>query len=124
MSHFSEPPYFLLVAGVSCTNLWLSLQQRLNKLCRSGLARASKAIAKLQIGGLLLVPFLGICAGVYLSFLRVRNFWLSMLSHAVAVPLTLLLGLLVWLQLGSMLNLVERKGFQAIDIDSWPKGGI
>jgi len=46
-----------------------------------------------------------------------------MLSHAVAVPLTLLLGLLV-LQLGSMLNLVERKGFQAIDIDSWPKGGI
>jgi len=85
-------------------------------------ARASKAIAKLQIGGLLLVPFLGICGVcIFLSSgLEIFGFP-AMLSYAVAVPLTLLLGLLVWLQLGSMLNLVERKGFQAIDIDSWPK---
>jgi len=62
--------------------------------------------AKLRIGGLLLVPFLGICAGVFFSGLEILAF---QLSHAVAVPpLTLLLGLLVWLQLGSML-LVERK---------------
>jgi len=63
MSYFSEPPYFLLVAGLLVAlTCGTALQQRLNKVQKS--ARASKANAKLQIGGLLLVPFLGICAGV------------------------------------------------------------
>jgi O-antigen/teichoic acid export membrane protein len=128
MSYFSEPPYFLLVAGLlvalTCgTAFAATLKQIVQKWSND---RASKSIAKLRIGGLLLVPFLGICAGVCIflfSGLEIFGFpaWLS---YAVAVPLTLLLGLLVWLQLGSMLALVERQGFQAIDIDSWPKGDI
>lgn len=128
MSYFSEPPYFLLVAGLlvalTCGSAFAATLKQIVQKWSS--ARASKAIAKLQIGGQLLVPFLGICAGVCIflsSGLEIFGFP-AMLSYVVAVPLTLLLGLLVWLQLGSMLNLVERKGFQAIDIDSWPKGGI
>ena len=128
MSYFPEPPYFLLVAGLlvalTCGAAFAGTLKQIVEKWSS--ARASKAIAKLQIGGLLLVPFLGICAGVCIflsSGLEIFGFpaWLS---YAVAVPLTLLLGLLVWLQLGSMFALVDRQGFQAIDIDSWPKGGI
>ena len=122
MSYFSEPPYFLLVAGLlvalTCGSAFAATLKQIVQKWSSD--RASK-ISKLQVGGVLLVPFLGICAGVCLflsSGLEIFGFpgWLS---YAVAVPLTLLLGLLIWLQLGSMLNLVERKGFQELDIDSW-----
>jgi hypothetical protein len=122
MSYYPEPPYFLLVIGLlvalTCGAAFAAtLKQIVQKWSRD---RASKAIAKLRIG-ILLVPFLGICAGVCIflsSGLEIFGFpvWLS---YAVAVTLTLLLGLLVWLQLGSMLALVEQRGFEAIDIDSW-----
>ena len=124
MSYFPEPPYFLLVIGLlvalTCgTAFSATLKQIVQKWSS---ARVGNTIAQLRIGGVLLVPFLGICVGVCIflgSGLEV--FGLSTwLSYALAVPLTLLLGLLIWLQLGSMLSLVERKGFQAIDIDSWP----
>ena len=122
MSYFSEPPYFLLVAGLlvalTCGSAFAAT---LKQIVQKWSSDRGGSISKLQIGGVLLVPFLGICAGVCMflsSGLEIFGFpgWLS---YAVAVPLTLLLGLLIWLQLGSMLNLVERKGFQAIDIDSW-----
>lgn len=122
MSYFSEPPYFVLVAGLlvslTCGSAFAATLKQIVQKWSSN--RASK-ISNLQIGGALLVPFLGICAGVCLflsSGLEIFGFpgWLS---YAVAIPLTLLLGLLIWLQLGSMLNLVERKGFQELDIDSW-----
>ena len=124
MSYFPEPPYFLLVIGLlvalACGTAFAATLKQIVQNWSS--ARVGNAIAQLRIGGLLLVPFLGICAGVCLflsSGLEIFGVT-SWFSYAVAVPLTLLLGLLIWLQLGSMLALVERKGFQAIDIDSWP----
>ena len=123
MSYYPEPPYFLLVVGLlialtSGSAFAATLKELVQKWSSN---RAAKATAQLRIGGTLLVPFLGIAAGVVVflaSGLEIFGFptWFS---YAVAVPLTLLLGLLVWLQLGSMLILVEQKGFRAIDIDSW-----
>ncbi len=123
MYYSSEPPYLLLAIGfliaLTCGSAFAgTLKQIVQKWSD---ARTNSAIARLQTRQLLL-PFLGICAGVCMflsSGLEIFGFpaWLS---YAVAVPLTLLIGLLVWLQLGSMLTLVERKGLQAaMDLDSW-----
>ena len=121
MSYFSEPPYFLLVAGLlvasTCGAAFAATLKQIVQKWSSD--RAADVVARLRTGQLL-VPFLGISVGVCMflaSGLEIFAFpgWLS---YAVAVPLTLLLGLLVWFQLGSMFALVERQGFEAIDIDS------
>ena len=130
MSYYPEPPYFLLVAGImvalSCgTAFAATLKQIVQKWSSDAYSkgealRTPNINARLPVGRLL-VPFLGIAGGVCFFLeagLEIFGFpgWFA---YAVAVPLTLLLGLLVWLQLGSMLALVEQKGFQSIDIDSW-----
>ena len=123
MYYYPEPPYFLLVAGLlsaltSGTAFAATLKQILQKWSRDRSVGVSNSLRT----GQLLVPFVGISAGVCLflgSGLEIFGFpdWLC---YIVAVPLTLLIGLLVWLQLGSMFALVERKGFQsALDLDSW-----
>jgi cation transporter-like permease len=122
MYYISEPPYFLLVAGLfvaltSGAAFSGTLKQIVNKWSA---ARAAEAIAKLPTGQLV-VPFLGISAGVCMflaSGMEIFGFT-KMLSYIVAVPLTLATCLLVWYQLNSMLALVEREGTQAFNIDSW-----
>jgi len=122
MSYYPEPPYFLVVIGIlvaltSGTAFSATLKQIVQKWSS---ARAANVKTQFQTGQLL-VPFLGICAGVciFLSAgLEIFGF-IGWLSYAVAVPLTLLIALLIWRQLGSMLTLVEKEGFRAIDIDSW-----
>lgn len=123
MSYYPEPPYFLLVIGLlialtSGSAFAATLKEIVQKWSND---RAAKTVARLRIGGWLLVPFLGIAAGVIIflaSGLEIFGFP-ALLSYTVAIPLTLLISFLVWYQLGSMLTLVEQKGFQAIDIDSW-----
>lgn len=128
MSYYPEPPYFLLVGGLlialtSGTAFAGTLKQIVQKWSSERTANVKNA--QLRTTGILLVPFLGISGGVCFFLaagIEIFGFpgWFS---YAVAVPLTLLLGLLVWLQLGSMFALVEREGFESIDIDSWPKAG-
>lgn len=122
MYYFPEPPYFLLVAGLlvslTCGTAFAGTLKEIVQKWSSD--RAADVVARLRTRQLL-IPFLGISAGVCMflsSGLEIFGFpgWLS---YAVAVPLTLLIGLLVWFQLGSMFALVERQGFEAIDIDSW-----
>ena len=122
MSYYPEPPYFLVVIGIlvaltSGAAFAATLKQIVQKWSSD---RAAKVKAQLRTRQLL-VPFLGIAAGVCIflaSGLEVFGFT-TWLSYVVAMPLSLLIALLVWLQLGSMLTLVEKEGFQAIDIDSW-----
>ncbi len=69
----------------------------------------------------LFVPFLGITSGIFLflySGLQIFGFP-SSLALGVALPLGLLTCLLVWLQLGSMLDFVQSRGMQSLDLDSW-----
>lgn len=122
MSYYPEPPYFLLVIGIlvaltSGTAFSATLKQIVQKWSGD---RAANVKAQLPTGQLI-VPFLGISAGVciFLSAgLEIFGF-IGWLSYAVAIPLTLLIGFLVWYQLGSMFALVEKKGFQSLDLDSW-----
>ena len=129
MYYSLEPPYFLLIAGLlasltSGAAFAATLKQIVQKWSsdRDGATTegVSKTVARLSTEQLL-VPFLGISAGVciFLSAgLEIFGFptWLS---YAVSVPLTILIGLLIWLQLGSMMAFVEQRGFQALDLDSF-----
>ena len=122
MSYYPEPPYFLLVIGIlvaltSGTAFSATLRQIVQKWSSD---RATNTKAQLPTGQLL-IPFLGISAGVCIflsSGLEIFGF-IGWLAYAVAVPLTLMIGFLVWYQLGSMFALVEQKGFQSLDLDSW-----
>lgn len=120
--YLPEPPYFLLVAGLfvaltSGAAFSATLKIIVQKWSSD---RTADAIAKFATNQLV-IPFLGISVGVCLflgSGLEIFGFT-SLLSYLVAIPLTLLIGLLVWRQLGSMLALVEKEGFEAINIDFW-----
>lgn len=122
MSYYPEPPYFLLVVGIlvaltSGTAFSATLKQIVQKWSSDRAANTKAQLPTEQ----LLIPFLGISAGVCIflsSGLEVFGF-IGWLSYAVAVPLTLMIGFLVWYQLGSMFALVEKKGFQSLDLDSW-----
>lgn len=117
----TDPPYFLLVAGIlmaltSGAAFAATLKLIVQKWSSDRAAKVSATLPTQK----LLVPYLGISGGVcfFLSAgLEIFGFpaWLA---YSVALPLTLLIGLLVWFQLRSMFALVEREGFAAIDIDS------
>lgn len=118
----AEPPYFLLVAGLlvaltSGAAFSATLKQIVQKWSD---AKAVNETAKMPTRQLV-VPFLGISAGVCMflcSGLTIFGFT-NLLAYPIGGAITLLSGLLVWFQLNSMLALAEREGFQAFNIDSW-----
>jgi hypothetical protein len=40
-------------------------------------------------------------------------------SYAIALPMTIFIGALVWTQLGKLLDQLQRGGSKAIDLDSF-----
>nr|WP_305082384.1 hypothetical protein [Oculatella sp. LEGE 06141] len=122
VSYFSEPPYFLLVAGLfaglACGLAFeATLKQSVLDWSRN---RSTRTLANMR-GMQLLVPFLGICGGICVflaSGLEVFGFP-NELSYIVAVSLTLFTGILIWSQLGKILVQLERGGSKALDLDSF-----
>ncbi|HEY9744430.1 MAG TPA: hypothetical protein V6C90_28390 [Coleofasciculaceae cyanobacterium] len=122
MYYFPEPPYFLLVFGLfagitSGAAFEATLRQRVREWSKN---RSSRTLAQMK-GFELLIPFLGIAAGicVFLSAgLEIFGFPLW-LSYSVSLPLTLLIGFMVWSQLGKLLNQLERGGSKALDLDAF-----
>lgn len=117
-----DPPYFLLVAGMlAALTSGLAFEATLKELVQEwARTRSSRMLAKLQ-GMQMQLPFLGICTGVCVflgSGLEIFGFptWLS---YAISVPLTIFMGLLVWLQLGKLLEQLDRGGSRALDLDSF-----
>lgn len=121
MYYFPEPPYFLLVFGLfagltSGAAFEATLRQKVQEWSRN---RSSRTLAQMK-GFELLIPFLGIAAGicVFLSAgLEIFGFP-SWLSYSVSLPLTLFIGFLVWSQLSKLLNQLERGGSKALDLDA------
>ncbi len=65
------------------------------------------------------LPFLGILIGVCLflsSGVEVFGFG-TLTAYEFSMPLTLLTGLLVWNQLEKILNLLQKGGSKALDLD-------
>ena len=117
-----EPPYVLLVVGLlaalTCGSAFTAtLKLIVQKWQNEGAENGNASLSIQQM----FVPFLGIVGGLCLfltSGLEIFGFP-SFLAYAVGVPITLVMALLLWKQLGSMMALVERQGFQSLDLDSF-----
>lgn len=123
MYYFSdvEPPYFLLVAGLlagmaSGVAFETTLKQLVREWAKN---RSTRTLMNLQ-GTQLLVPFIGISAGVCVFLaagLEIFGFPFP-LSYIISLPLTVLISWLIWSQLGKLLIQLDRGGSQALDLDS------
>ncbi|MFQ3618588.1 MAG: hypothetical protein SNJ57_17060 [Cyanobacteriota bacterium] len=120
--YYSSAPYFLFVAGLlaglaSGAAFSATLKQQVGEWDKN---RSTRTLANMQ-GPQLLVPFLGISGGVCFFLaagLEIFGFP-TKLAYAVAIPLTVLTGLLVWTQLARLLAQLERGGSKALDLDSF-----
>ncbi|WP_333348204.1 hypothetical protein [Microcoleus sp. LAD1_D1] len=120
--YFPEPPYFLMSAGLlagmaSGVAFEATLKQSVQQWSKNRSTRTLANLPRLQ----LVIPFLGMAAGICVflaSGMEIFGFP-KLLSYALALPLTLLTGWLVWTQLGKLLIELERGGSQALDLDSF-----
>lgn len=122
MYYFPEPPYVLLIAGllISLTSgaaFDAVLKQSVRDWSKN---RSTRRLATMR-GIQLFFPFVGIALGacVFLSAgMEVFGFP-SKLAYAIALPLTVFIGWLVWWQLGKILAELDRGGSAALDLDSF-----
>jgi hypothetical protein len=124
MYYFPEqPPYFLiavgffmaLTSGAALSGTLTVIAKKLKSQQEPGNSGTRVFIKQL------VVPFIGITAGVVLfvvSGLEIFGFP-PILAYGIGFPISLLTSLLMWVQLGSMLAFVEREGgMKSLDLDS------
>jgi hypothetical protein len=117
-----DPPYFLfavsLVAGLACGHAFeVTLRNLVNLWSRS---KSTRVMLELKSSSIK-VPYLAmtISIAVFMST-GLEIFGLpTTFGYAVAIPITILIALLVWRQLGQMLIELERGGSAALDLDSF-----
>ncbi|MBC1236093.1 hypothetical protein [Nostoc sp. 2RC] len=116
-----QPPYFLLVVGFfAALTSGIALSGTLKVIVQKWPRERSENTKPNSSLKQLFVPFLGITAGICLfmsSGLEIFGFP-TLLALGVGLPISLLTCLLVWLQLGSMLNFAQSRGMQSLDLDA------
>jgi len=116
----SEPPYLLLLFGILISVTCGTAFEKVLKANVEQWYQTSKSEDPNPVQTpSLFIPFLGICVGIF-CFLGaglevVINAW--KISGAIALPLTLLTGRLVWSQLGKLLVKLQQGGSQALDLE-------
>jgi hypothetical protein len=115
-----EPPIFLLVAALASSVLCgLAFQgalvEDLNDWKKNPTARSITSLQSIN----LVLPFIGMAIG--------SSFFLSSgveifgfpakVAYSISIPMAILVGWLVWSQLGSVLRQIEQGGSAAIDLD-------
>lgn len=122
MYYSFEPPYFLLLASLlaslaSGAAFEAVLKQSVRDWQKNRSTRTLENLRGLQ----LFLPFLGIAVGsaVFLAA-GVEIFGLpTRFAYALSIPMTLLVGWLVWSQLGKILVQLQEGGSQALDLDGF-----
>jgi hypothetical protein len=118
---YYDPPYFLLIvglfAGITCGRAFeVTLRQAVKTWSET---RSTRILQQLQ-GFSLVVPFLGICAGICIflaSGLYIFGLPLQF-SYITSLVLTVMTGVLIWSQLRNLLLLLQSGGSKAIDLDA------
>jgi Mn2+/Fe2+ NRAMP family transporter len=115
-----EPPYFLLIAGLFIgLTCGLAFQETLKQFVNDwSKNRSTRSLANLKGAGLPL-PFIGICVGVVMflaSGLGVFGIPTTF-CYSFSLIFTILIGGLVWYQLGKILIQLEQGGSKALDLD-------
>ncbi|AFY75624.1 MAG: hypothetical protein IGR93_18975 [Hydrococcus sp. C42_A2020_068] len=120
--YLPEPPYFLIFVGLfagitSGLAFEASLKQIVQEWSKTGMSETLKQAqgVKLQL------PFLAMSVGICVflaSGLEVFLFdrWLT---YAIALPVTIFIAALVWIQLGKLLKQLQQGGSKAIDLDAF-----
>ncbi|BAY07390.1 hypothetical protein [Calothrix sp. NIES-2098] len=116
-----HPPYFLLLFGllIALTS-GIALSGTLKVIVQKWPSDRAENVKPRSSLKQLVVPFLGITGGICLflySGFEIFGFP-TLLALGVGLPLGLLTCLLLWVQLGSMLEFAERRGMQSLDLDS------
>ena len=122
MYSFPEPPYFLLLVGLfagitSGAAFEATLKQKVQEWSKN---RSTRTLVQMK-GVPLVLPFLGIAGGICIFLaagLEIFGFP-SWLSYSISLPLTILIGVLVWSQLAKLLAQLEKGGSKALDLDSF-----
>jgi hypothetical protein len=122
MPMFFDPPYFLLFFGLFAgLTSGIAFQATLKEQAMAWKTnRSTRSIAQMRSIQLKL-PFWGITIGIGIFLtagLEVFGFP-PVLAFGVAIPLTIVSSLFIWLQLGSMLKQIETGGFKVLDLDSF-----
>lgn len=122
MYNYPSPPYFLLFfglfSGLTCGLAFeATLRQKVQEWSKK---RSTRTLAQMK-GLQLLMPFLGITAGIAVflaSGLEIFGFpaWMC---YTISLPLTLIISFLVWSQLSKLLGQLERGGSKALDLDAF-----
>ena len=121
MYYLPSPPYFLIVFGLfagiaSGLAFEATLKLKVKEWSQKPSDSAKKGVKPWE----LFLPFLGICAGICVflaSGLEIFNI-LRWITYAIALPLTIFIGNLIWSQLGKLLLQLKQGGSQALDLDS------
>ena len=117
----TEPPYLLLLVGfLMALTSGLALSGTMKVMVQQWQPASSNGSSSSSLLQKLSVPFLGITGGVSLflsSGLEIFGFPTT-LALGVGLPVSLLTCVLVWLQLGSMLDFAQRQGMRSLDLDS------
>ncbi|MDZ8051017.1 MAG: hypothetical protein RMX68_022840 [Aulosira sp. ZfuVER01] len=116
-----HPPYFLLLVGLlTALTSGVALSGTLKVIVQKWPSDRAENVKPRSPLKQLVVPFLGITGGICLflySGFEIFGFP-TLLALGVGLPVGLLTCLLLWVQLGSMLEFVERQGMQSLDLDS------
>ncbi|WP_016953440.1 hypothetical protein [Anabaena sp. PCC 7108] len=117
-----QPPYFLLLVGfLTALTSGLALSGTLKVIVQKWPSVPQESVKSSSSLKQLFIPFIGITGGTCLfmsSGLEIFGFP-SPLALGVGLPLSLLTCLLVWFQLGSLLDFAKSRGMQSLDLDSW-----
>ena len=118
---FAQPPYLLLLLGllisVACGLAFQKvLKETVQQWYKAAANNTETNVDTLSV----LIPFLGICGGIFAFLLAgleiVINAW--KISGAIALPLTIITGRLVWSQLKVLLVKLQEGGSKALDLDN------
>lgn len=120
-----DPPYVLLFAGlatgiVSCIPFAATLKTLVNEWKSN---RSTRAIAELR-GPRIQVPFVAIAVGVCVflaSCLQIFPFP-PRVAYGLSVPVTAMMAGSVWFQFTRVLDQLESRGLQGIDLDDLSLG--
>lgn len=121
MYYLPEPPYFLMFVGfftgITCG---VAFEATLKQIVNTWYKSSAKPTNLLDSSTLVL-PFLGICVGICVFLASGVEIFLmnSWVSYAIALPMTIFIGALVWTQLGKLLEQLQKGGSKAIDLDAF-----
>ncbi|WP_013321914.1 hypothetical protein [Gloeothece verrucosa] len=122
MYYLPEPPYFLLIFGLFMgITSGLAFEATLKLKVQQWMKQSKKQLSEQKLGFDLLFPFWGISIGICIFLSAGLEIFLGdrWLSYSIALPMTIFIGGLVWMQLGKVLQQLLEGGSQAIDLDAF-----